>query len=190
MQDTRQKVTELSLRLTKLKEALNLPEKEKKIEVLEGQSLDPNLWSDPEKAKAVMQELSDLKKSREEVEEMTGTISTLRELAESGQLTEDFEKEVNRAQKQIEKFELMSFLSGEHDAKNAIVGIHAGQGGTEAMDWVSMLLRMYLRFCEKRGWGTQTLDLTEGEEAGIKSATFKVAGSYAYGYLKGEAGDR
>lgn len=188
MQDIKQRVEELVVRLDKLKEALNLSDKKKKIEILEGESLDPNLWSDPEKARAVMQKLSDLKKSLQEVTEMSGTISTLKELADSGELTSDFEKEVNRAQKQIEKFELISFLSGEHDAKNAIVGIHAGQGGTEAMDWASMLLRMYLKFCERRGWETQTLDLTEGEEAGIKSVTFKVAGSYAYGYLKAEAG--
>jgi len=82
----------------------------------------------------------------------------------------------------------MSYLSGSYDGKNAIVSIHAGQGGTEAMDWVSMLYRMYTRFCEIRGWSTETFEYTAGEEAGIKSVTFSVNGNYAYGYLKGEAG--
>src|SRR5512133_3293126 len=82
----------------------------------------------------------------------------------------------------------MSYLAGEHDGKNALVSIHAGQGGTEAMDWTGMLYRMYLRFCERKGWTTSTIDYTAGEEAGIKSVTFSVSGRYAYGYLKGEAG--
>lgn len=188
MHDIRQKVEELMVRLEKLKNALGLPEKKKRVEILEAEAASPNLWDDPDKAKKVMQELSDLKKSLDETEAMTGTISTLKELFDSGELTADFEKEVIRTQKQIEKFELMSFLSGEYDAKNAIVAIHAGQGGTEAMDWASMLLRMYLRFCERRGWSTETLDLTEGEEAGIKSVTFKASGAFAYGYLKRESG--
>ena len=91
-------------------------------------------------------------------------------------------------EKKLHEFELKSFLSGEYDTKNAIIGIYAGQGGTEAMGWTSMLLRMYLRFCERRSWATQVLDSTDGEEAGIKSITFRVEGQYAYGYLKGEAG--
>ena len=86
------------------------------------------------------------------------------------------------------KFKIFSFLSGLYDRKDAIVSIHAGQGGTEAMDWASMLYRMYLRFCEKRGWEVETINLSEGEEAGIKNVVFEVKGDYAYGYLKGEAG--
>jgi peptide chain release factor 2 len=95
---------------------------------------------------------------------------------------------VDKLEKQVEEFKLSSFLSGEYDGKNAIMSIHAGQGGTEAMDWTSMLYRMYTKYCEKRGWKTQVIDLSSGEEAGIKGVTFKVAGLHAYGYLKGEAG--
>lgn len=188
MQDIKSKVEELFLRLGKLKEGLNLPKKKEKLEILSAEARDPNLWSDPEKAKKTLQELSSLKKELEEVEELTATVSTLKDLVKEEALTSDFEKEVRKAEKDIQRLELVSFLSEEYDDKNAIVSIHAGQGGTEAMDWASMILRMYLRFCERRGWGTTTLDYTEGEEAGIKSVTFKVEGEYAYGYLKNEAG--
>ncbi|MBI4157675.1 peptide chain release factor 2 [Candidatus Woesebacteria bacterium] len=188
MHDLFQKAEALSERFEKVKEALALPEKRKRVGILEAESADPNLWSDQEKARKVTQELSDLKKSLKEVEELTGSISTVKELAETGELSGDFEKEINRLEAQLAKIELISFLSGEYDAKNAIVAIHSGQGGTEAMDWASMLMRMYLRFCERRGWITEVLDYSSGEEAGIKSVTIKVSGGYSYGYLKGESG--
>lgn len=180
MKETKQKVEELSLRFTKLEEAVNLPEKKKKLEILEVESADPNLWNDQDKARKVMQGLSDLKKEIEEIEELRGNLEILKEILD--------EREVARTEKILARLELSLFLSAEYDDKNALVSIHAGQGGTEAMDWASMLLRMYLRFCEKRGWLTEVVDSTSGEEAGIKSVTFKVAGKYAYGYLKGEAG--
>ena len=188
MQDLKERVNNLFAGLEKLKGAFDLIEKKKKVEILEAESSDPNLWSNQEKAKKVLQELSDLKKELSEVEDLTSTIFTLKELSDGGAETSDFEKEIINVEKKLHEFELKSFLSGEYDTKCAIVGIYAGQGGTEAMDWTSMLLRMYLRFCERRGWTTQVLDSTDGEEAGIKSITFRVEGLYAYGYLKGEAG--
>lgn len=171
------KVEELSERLSKLKEALNLPKKKERLEILSAEAGDPNLWKEPQKAKKTLQELSSLTKELEEVGELTAAVSSIADLAEA-----------EKAEKNIEKFELVSFLSDEYDKKNAILGVHAGQGGTEAMDWANMILRMYLRFAERRGWKTQTLDYTPGEEAGIKSVTVRVEGTYAYGYLKGEAG--
>lgn len=180
MQDLKTKIDELITRLTKLIEVLKLPEKTKKIEELEAKAVDPALWSDPTNARAVTQELSDLKKEVDEITELSETLEILREVPD--------EAEARKAEKTLAKLELMSYLSGEYDAKNALISIHAGQGGTEAMDWSNMLYRMYLRFCERRGWPTENLDYTAGEEAGIKSVTFKAAGHYAYGYLKGEAG--
>jgi peptide chain release factor 2 len=188
MQDLKERVNDLFMRLEKLKAAFNLVEKKKKAEILEGESSNPDLWNDQEKAKKVLQELSDIKKELSEVDDLTGTITTLKELSDVGSITPDLEKEIVAVEKKLHEFELKSFLSGEYDTKSAIVGIYAGQGGTEAMDWTSMLLRMYLKFCERRGWLTQVLDSTDGEEAGIKSITFRVEGLYAYGYLKGEAG--
>ena len=188
MQEIKTTVESIAARLEKLKSALNLAEKKRKVEVLSRESASPELWNDPEKAKKTLQELSSLKKELEEVEELTQTIDTLKGLAKEEALTPDFEAEIAKAQKDLQRFELISFLSDKYDDKNAIVSIHAGQGGTEAMDWSNMLFRMYLRFCEKRGWKIQTINISEGEEAGIKSVTFKVEGEYAYGYLKGEAG--
>jgi len=171
---------ELIDRLEKLKIAVNLAEKKKKINELEHEVNKPDLWSDPDTARKITQEFADLKHEVEEIEELSETLEILKEVSD--------EAETGKARKKLEKLELASFLSGEHDTKNAIVSIHAGQGGTEAMDWVSMLFRMYGRFCERRGWQTEILDYTPGDEAGIKSVTFEVTGRFAYGYLKKEAG--
>jgi len=188
MNDIKIKVEELVQRLEKLKKALNLADKGDRVKVLENQSADPSLWNDQDQAKQLMQELAETKKEIVRFEELAGTVAALVELSREAILDEDLKREVARAEKEMAKFELKSFLSGPYDAKGAIMAIHAGQGGTEAMDWVSMLLRMYLKYCEEKGWQTETLDSTAGEEAGIKSVTFRVEGAYAYGYLKGEAG--
>lgn len=95
-------------------------------------------------------------------------------------------EEARRLHGELERLELETLLGGEHDARNAILSVHAGAGGTEAQDWAEMLLRMYLRWAEARGYEAEVLDLSPGEEAGIKSVTVRVRGPYAYGYLKGE----
>lgn len=188
MQEIKQKIAELLTRLTDLTNALNIPEKQKKIEELTVKSADPNLWNNQEEARSVTQELSDLKKELEEVEELTQNLEIIKVLSDDSSQEENLQTEVAKAEKFMEKLELKSFLSGEYDGKNAILSIHAGQGGTEAMDWSNMIYRMYTRFCEIRGWKSQILEYSAGEEAGIKSVTIKVLGHYAYGYLKGEAG--
>ncbi len=167
-------------RLEKLKSVIDLAGKKKRIEILEFESGKADLWNEPQNARKVMQELSDLKKEVGEIEELSGTLEILKQVQD--------EAEERKAEKALGKLEMIAYLSGKYDSKNAIVSIHAGQGGTEAMDWVSMLMRMYMRFCERRGWTTETFEYTAGEEAGIKSVTFSVTGRYAYGYLKGEAG--
>jgi peptide chain release factor 2 len=171
---------DLENRLVKLKEAVDILAKKEKIKILESEVSNPNLWNDPNNARVVTQELSNLKKEVEEIEDLSETLEILKEVSD--------ERELMRVAKVLERLEKMAFLSGPYDSKNAIVSIHAGQGGTEAMDWVSILYRMYLRLCERKGWQTETFEYTSGEEAGIKSVTFKVIGRYAYGYLKGEAG--
>lgn len=161
---------------TKLEDILKLNEKRKRVSELAKISSDPELWENQEKAKRIMQELSDLTKELDEVDRLRESLKNPKR------------EDIPGIKKRLEKLKITSLLSDLYDNKNAIVGIHAGQGGTEAMDWVSMLYRMYLKYCERRDWQTTTLEQSDGEEAGIKSVTFKVNGNYAYGYLKAEVG--
>ena len=188
MDDLNQKIKELAERVGNLKKSFNLDDKRKKLVGLEVVSMDPNLWDNQEKARKVMQDLDTLKKEIDELAEVDGEVTTLTALAADKEVTNDFDKDIKELGKRLDKLELASFLSKPYDTKNAVISIHAGQGGTEAMDWANMLYRMYLRFCEKRGWATETVDVSEGEEAGIKMGTVRVKGKYAYAYLKGEAG--
>ena len=188
MQDIKKNIEEISKEFGELYNSLNIEDKKIKLRELEAKSTDPNLWDDAEKAKNIMQSLADLKNEIEEVEGLKDNILLLKTLINDGGKVEDYIGEVNKTKKLLNKITFSSFLSGEYDFKNAIVSIHAGQGGTEAMDWTSMLLRMYLRFCERKNWQTKILDSTSGEEAGFKSVTFLVEGNYSFGHLKHEAG--
>lgn len=160
--------------------SLNLDQKRSDLKKLEAASTDPAFWTDQNSARETMQKIGDISKEIQEVDEIEETIKILKEVEDK--------KELARVAKRVGSLKLKTYLSGKYDAKNAIVSIHAGQGGTEAMDWVSMLLRMYMRYCERKGWEMEVINETAGEEAGIKSVTFRVVGNYVYGYLKGEAG--
>ncbi len=173
-------IEDLNQKLAKLKEVLDISKKEEELKQLESQSLDPKLWDDQNNAKSVLQNLSNLKDELDEIKDVSETLEILNEVQD--------EEELKKLSKSIAKLELKSYLSGTYDNKNTIVTIHAGQGGTEAMDWTSMLFRMYIRYCERKGFVTETIDSTQGEEAGLKSVTFEIKGRYAYGYIKGEAG--
>jgi len=188
MKDIKKKVEELSQTFDGIKKSIDLADKKKDLEILESQSQEPNLWDDQDRARKVMQELGDVKNEIDEIQKLNDDIKTLVGLAEQGELSSDFAKEVKDVERRVQELKLRAFLSGPYDKKNATILIHAGQGGTEAMDWTSMLYRMYLRYAERKGWKTEAIDISEGEEAGIKSVTFKVEGQYAYGYLKGEVG--
>lgn len=188
MQDIKQRITSLSERFDGIEKTFDLDNKKLKLKSLEAASTEPNLWDDQEKARGLMQSLGDLKKEIEEFEKLNDEIKTLVELSSGTELLSDMLTSLEEIEIKLPEFELKTYLSEKYDSKNALLSIHAGQGGTEAMDWASMLYRMYLRFCEKRSWMVQTLDISSGEEAGIKSVTLEVKGRYAYGYLKGEAG--
>ena len=188
MQDIKKTIEEISDKFDGVYISLNVDDKKIKLKELEAKSTDPNLWDDPQKAKNIMQGISDLKTEIEEIESLKENILLVKTLVEEGGKAEDYEGEVRKLDKTLNKITFSSFLSGAYDTKNAIVSIHAGQGGTEAMDWTSMLLRMYLRYAERKNWQTKVLDSTSGEEAGLKSVTFMVMGNYAFGNLKHEAG--
>lgn len=188
MNDLDKKIDGLAQTFEEIRASIDVSGKKEKLSKFKKKSRDPKLWDDQERARSIMQELSDLKDEVEEIEGLEKDIATLKALAEEDGLTKDLKGDVEDVEERVGKLKFASFLSDPYDKKSAIVSIHAGQGGTEAMDWSSMLYRMYLRFAERRGWDVETIDMSEGEEAGIKSVTFKVKGSFAYGYLKGESG--
>jgi len=151
-------------------------------------------WNNPEQAKKVNQEATRLRAQLARWEKMEKDLEDARVLLELAEEEGDEAalKEVDQSLADLEerlgKFKLERMLSGEHDAKSCILSINAGAGGTEAQDWAQMLLRMYLRYCERAGLAAELIDELPGEEAGIKSATLTVTGEYAYGYLKAESG--
>lgn len=151
----------------------NLAAKKNELSSLEKTTLNPSFWQDYKKAAQTMKKINQLKKELEDLE-------MLQFLLEEGQITE--------VEKMIKKYEILFFLSGYYDQGDAIFSIHAGQGGTEAMDWANMLFRMYTRYFERKNWRFEEVDRVAGEEAGIKSSTINVYGQFAYGYLKAEAG--
>jgi peptide chain release factor 2 len=160
-------------RYQRLLEKINLQKQKQEIEELEKQTYESSFWQDHEHATQITKKIAQLKKEVDDLEIV-------------GLLLE--EKSFKEAEKLISQYEILLFLSGPYDKNDVIFSIHAGQGGTEAMDWSAMLLRMYLRYFERKNWNYQIVDQVDGEEAGIKSVTLTVNGNYVYGYLKGEAG--
>lgn len=165
-----------------------------KLKTLELTTLAPDFWQDQEKAKAALSEIEKLKDPLNKYENLAKEIEYLASLIDLAlaerdeSLTKEIDQKIKIIQKDIQEFELVLKLSGPYDKENCILAINAGAGGTDAQDWADMLLRMYLRFCEKQGWQTEATDISPGEEAGIKSATIMIKGLYAYGYLKSERG--
>jgi peptide chain release factor 2 len=152
----------------------------------------PGFWDNPETAQDVGRKRARIEKriaSAESIESKSEELDVLLELQKEGESVDaDIESLLAKLVADVDSIGLTMKLSGEHDDRDAIVAIHPGAGGTESQDWAEMLLRMYLRYCERRGWSTEMVDYQAGEEAGIKSATFMVRGDYAYGYLKAERG--
>jgi peptide chain release factor 2 len=150
----------------------------------------PNFWDEPSKAQRTIKTANAL---REEVESWSGFSRRIHDAIELAQLDDEslyseLGKEVESIEKELEKRSFTAMLSGPYDPEDALLAIHAGAGGTDSQDWAEMLERMYLRWAEKSGYKTEILDLTEGEEAGIKSVTIAVDGKYAFGYLRSEKG--
>jgi peptide chain release factor 2 len=155
---------------------------------------DPDFWSNPQQAQEISQKLA---RNKEDVNlfnklrsrsEDTETLLELAESEDDESLSEEIKNELTSLEKELDELEFKLMLNGPNDRNGAIVEIHPGAGGTESQDWADMLLRMYLRWCEKKNFRTQIVDLLQGDEAGIKSATVIVTGEYAYGYLRAEAG--
>jgi peptide chain release factor 2 len=171
-----------------------LPGKAARLASLEAATVAPEFWSDPERAQKVLKETSDLRQTLEQHAGLVKDLGDHRELLELAADQEDLEtlQEVSNGLqelgRQVRALELQTVLSGDYDKGNAILSINPGAGGTESQDWAQMLLRMYLRWVESKGFTTEVIDLLEGEEAGIKNATVTVTGPYAYGHLRAEIG--
>lgn len=152
----------------------------------------PNFWDNPEKAQQIIQQLKPLNaliKPFEELENTIGDLNALAELAEEeASLEGELQGELGKVEHLLEDFELRAMLSGPQDASNAYLKIQAGTGGTEACDWAQMLLCLYGRWAERHGYQTEIVDELRNEEAGIRSATLRIVGDYAYGNLQSEAG--
>ena len=157
---------------------------------LDKQASDPNLWQDNEKAQAVLREQASLDKRLAPWQNIAHSLDDLMELASLGDesLRDDLSRQLLEAQTQFSLLKEELKFSGPYDDHNAILSIHAGAGGTDAQDWASMLLRMYVRHAEQTGWQVVTVEESPGEEAGLKSVTLEISGPFAYGKLKGEHG--
>lgn len=164
---------ELKTRASQVLEKLDLEGKRKAIRLLEAESMHPDFWKDSQAATKKMKQMAALQKELEEGEMLELLLS---------------DSDAKALEKLVDKLEFSLYLSGQYDRNDAILALHAGQGGTEAMDWTAMLFRMYIRFVERKGWESEILDETPGDEAGTKSITITVSGAYAYGFLKAEAG--
>ncbi|MBD7924310.1 peptide chain release factor 2 [Xanthomonas sp. CFBP 8703] len=190
----RHRIADLSDRVLSLRGFLDYDVKKERLEEVTRELESPDVWNDPERAQGLGRERANLEKT---VGGIASVLDGLNEALEFLELAESEDDEdtalavvadVDRFQAHVEKLEFQRMFSGQMDASNAFVDIQAGAGGTEAQDWAEILLRMYLRWCESRGWKTELMEVSGGEVAGIKSATLRVEGDFAYGWLKTETG--
>lgn len=186
---------DLSRRIGGLEIFAEIEAKQSQIRDLEQEMAAPDFWSDQERAQAVNREIRRLKNAvepilvlRQKIRDFEAFLELLKDEAEDETFVQEVQEEAQALTDSLELLELRSFLSGKHDSCNAFLSIHAGAGGTESCDWADMLLRMYLRWAERRGFTTEILDLQPGEEAGVSRVTIRVIGDNAYGYAKAERG--
>ncbi|MCB9708348.1 MAG: peptide chain release factor 2 [Myxococcales bacterium] len=192
--ETRQALIELTQRLEALGRFLDLSALRHRLAHIDAQSSASGFWDDQDAAQVILRERSGIEDSLAKFKSLTQEISEAQELLDLAATENDvvvhqqIDAQLPNIERSLRGMEVARMLSGPQDRSDAIVTIHPGAGGTEAQDWAEMLMRMYLRWCERRGFRTETVDLQPGEEAGIKGASFLVQGPYAYGYLRAESG--
>ncbi|AWP38755.1 MAG: peptide chain release factor 2 [Weizmannia coagulans] len=194
LSEIRAELENTAKKLAGFRGSLELEEKETRIAELEERMLEPNFWDDQQEAQKIINESNALKEmvnGYRELESQQEDLEVTHELAKEendSELKEELEAELEAFTKKLNEYELQLLLNGPYDANNAILELHPGAGGTESQDWCSMLLRMYTRWGEKKGFKVETLDYLPGDEAGVKSVTLLFKGHNAYGYLKAEKG--
>lgn len=194
LSDYKSAIEELLQKSEEYKKHVDLEKQNNHIAELEELTKDPDFWNDQNAASSTLKKISDIKKRVEPWEDFFQNLSDLETLYQMAveEKADEYEDEISETVKalneQVDKLELLELLSGENDSCNAILNIHPGAGGTEAMDWASMLYRMFTRWAENRGYNIEILDWLDGEEAGIKNVTILIKGDNAYGFLKYESG--
>ena len=194
LEQTKYELGQYEQPLKEMETGLNRPLKKEKIAEIEKLMEVPNFWDDNKKSAELMKELKSLKDSIEKFDKVQSAfddVKTLIEMAEEAddeELQEEVESEAENFKKLFDDYRLTTLLSGEFDANNAILTLHAGAGGTESCDWASMLYRMYVRWAERHGFSYEVIDSLDGEEAGLKSVTIQINGENAYGFIKSEKG--
>ncbi|TBR39536.1 MULTISPECIES: peptide chain release factor 2 [Dyella] len=187
-------IADLSGRIESLRGYLDYATKRERLEEVSRELESPTVWDDPPRAQELGRERARLDTIVTGIDTISGGLTDAGELLEMAAADNDedtvrsVQDDLTRLEAKVGKLEFQRMFSGKMDANNAFVDIQAGAGGTEAQDWAEILLRMYLRWCESRGWKTELLEVSGGDVAGIKSATFRVEGDYAYGWLKTEIG--
>lgn len=193
-EELKKELAEQQQAIAGLRDALGLDKLREEVEMLENKAAEPGFWDHMESAQKVLQRTASLKQKDETYEKLKAKSEDALALIEMGDEAEDLSlvpeirAELDTIRQKVETMRLSTLLTGEYDAKNAILTFHAGSGGTEAQDWAEMLFRMYNRWGERHGYKVSTLDYLDGDEAGLKSASILVEGENAYGFLKSEAG--
>lgn len=193
-EELKKELAEQQQAIAGLRDALGLDKLREEVEMLENKAAEPGFWDHMESAQKVLQRTASLKQKDETYEKLKVKSEDALALIEMGDEAEDLSlvpeirAELDTIRQKVETMRLSTLLTGEYDAKNAILTFHAGSGGTEAQDWAEMLFRMYNRWGERHGYKVSTLDYLDGDEAGLKSASILVEGENAYGFLKSEAG--
>ncbi|RLQ87763.1 peptide chain release factor 2 [Notoacmeibacter ruber] len=192
--ETENLVDEIKQALSLLRRHLDWDAAQKRLGYLNSRAEDPSLWDDPNEAQKLMRERQTLEENISAISDMQQTLDDSIELIELGEMegdeeiVRDAEKTIRQLEGKIDKRRIETLLSGEMDQSDAFLEVHAGAGGTESQDWANMLLRMYTRWAEKRGFKVEVQDVSYGEEAGIKGATLLIKGEKANGWLKTESG--
>ncbi|MCR4337106.1 MAG: peptide chain release factor 2 [Candidatus Omnitrophica bacterium] len=191
-QDLQERLKKIEDKLVQLGGFFDLASKTKSIQELQERMNQSDFWNDANKANQVLRELKQLKSYVEPHQKGIKKMEDLKELLEVSKDDEEFlkniDEEIQVLEKEIAQLEVQSFLSGKFDQSNAVLSINAGAGGTESCDWASMLLRMYNRWAEEKGYKVDMVDILHGDEAGVKNATLRIEGEKAYGFLKAEKG--
>ncbi|NJN20737.1 MAG: peptide chain release factor 2 [Leptolyngbya sp. RL_3_1] len=192
--DLKRELATLSERLGKARACLDIPAITANIQDLEQQAAQPELWDDPAQAQQTLQTLNDSKAQLSQIDQWQARFEDAEAILEllveepDEALFAEAQTSVTALNQALDQWELQQLLSGPYDKSGAVLTINAGAGGTDAQDWAEMLLRMYTRWGERQGYTLKLVELSEGEEAGVKSATLEMVGRYAYGYLKNEKG--